>query len=213
MDDVTPMPPALPTRRRLRSKRGGPRAPALASGLVALAGLLAACGSSSPSASVARLGSQTASTSASAAAVAQAGSGAALNGGKLIAFSACMRSHGVPSFPDPTVSGDRTSLHVRVGPGSAIDPNSPQFQAAQKVCAPLRPQPSPAQAAQLQATALKFSACMRSHGEPSFPDPTFSGDTARLTIQAGSGVDPNSPQFQAAQRACQAFVPDKQDGP
>jgi hypothetical protein len=38
---------------------------------------------------------------------------------------------------------------------------------------------------------------MRSHGMPSFPDPTFvNGNIGQR------GIDPNSPQFQIAQKAC-----------
>ncbi len=69
--------------------------------------------------------------------------------------------------------------------------------------------PSPAQQAQMQAQALKFSACMRSHGVPSFPDPQFSGGHVGIRIQGGpgTGLDPRSPIFQAAQKACSAEVP------
>jgi hypothetical protein len=59
----------------------------------------------------------------------------------------------------------------------------------------------------MQAQALKFSSCMRSHGEPNFPDPTFSGGGVSLKISASSGIEPTSPQFQAAQKACQKNLP------
>jgi hypothetical protein len=48
----------------------------------------------------------------------------------------------------------------------------------------------------------RFSQCMRSHGEPQFPDPTAQG-----TFPLGAGMSTNSPQFQAAQQACKAFAP------
>ena len=54
------------------------------------------------------------------------------------------------------------------------------------------------------ATALKFAACMRSHGVPNFPDPTATGG---IQIQAGSGVDPQSPSFQSAQKSCFKLLP------
>jgi hypothetical protein len=50
-----------------------------------------------------------------------------------LAFSRCMRSHGVPNFPSPQISGGRISLKIG-GPSSGIDPQSPQFQKAQKAC-------------------------------------------------------------------------------
>jgi hypothetical protein len=113
-----------------------------------------------------------------------------------------MRSHGVPDFPDPV--GD--SLQLRASQGSDLDPTSPQFIAAQKACQSLQPgggKPGTVSAAQ-QAAALKYSACMRENGVPSFPDPTFSNGGAQLKI---TNIDPNSPQFVAAQKACQSLQP------
>jgi hypothetical protein len=50
-------------------------------------------------------------------------------------FSGCMRSHGVPNFPDPEFHQGGGGVRVRIGgKGSGIDPNSPQFKAAQKAC-------------------------------------------------------------------------------
>jgi hypothetical protein len=49
---------------------------------------------------------------------------------KLLAFSACMRAHGLKDFPDPSNGG----LQVRVGPGSDLDPNNPTVQTAQQAC-------------------------------------------------------------------------------
>ena len=58
--------------------------------------------------------------------------------------------------------------------------------------------------------ALAFSACMRKHGLPDFPDPQFlSGGRVALKISAGSGIDFQSAQFQAAQKACQGLLPGK----
>jgi hypothetical protein len=51
----------------------------------------------------------------------------------------CMRSHGVPNFPDPSVqSGPNGGIGIKLGgPGSGINPQSPAFQAAQKLCQPI----------------------------------------------------------------------------
>jgi hypothetical protein len=117
-------------------------------------------------------------------------------------FSQCMRSHGVSNFPDPQHNG---GLLLQAGPGTGIDPRSPAFESAQKTCQHLLPKgghPGPVSASQ-RAAALKFSQCMRSHGVPSFPDPTFSANGGvRLALKAGNGLDPRSPAFQAAQKAC-----------
>jgi hypothetical protein len=53
---------------------------------------------------------------------------------------------------------------------------------------------------------------MRAHGLPDFPDPVFSNGGARITIgggKKGGGLNPNSPVFQAAQKACQSLMPGK----
>ena len=42
-------------------------------------------------------------------------------------FSVCIRSHGVPGFPDPTVAQGGTAVGFKLG---NTDQNSPQFQAA-----------------------------------------------------------------------------------
>jgi hypothetical protein len=51
-----------------------------------------------------------------------------------LAFSKCMRAHGVTKFPDPQFSGGRTSLQIKGSPGSGLDPNSPTFKRAQQAC-------------------------------------------------------------------------------
>jgi hypothetical protein len=64
-----------------------------------------------------------------------------------------------------------------------------------------------ASAVSLNSRALAYVNCMRTHGEPNMPDPTFSGRHATLAITPSSGVDPTSPQFSAATKACQHLVP------
>ncbi len=123
-------------------------------------------------------------------------------------FAACIRAHGVANFPDPNSQGA-----IQIGPSSGIDPNSPRFQTAQQACQKLLPnggQPTPAQLARAQQHALAFSGCMRKHGLPDFPDPTFSGGGVGLKIHAGGAgndLNPNSTTFQAAQKACQGKLP------
>jgi hypothetical protein len=50
---------------------------------------------------------------------------------KLLKFSRCMRSHGIPDFPDPGSDG---SLSLQNHPGSDLDPRSSAFQSASKTC-------------------------------------------------------------------------------
>lgn len=178
----------------------------------------AGCGGGGASPSVASLG-RTTTTSSSESAAPPAGSAQSSGGANLVVklqngekFSQCMRSHGVPNFPDPSSNGA-----LSIGPSSGIDPSSPKFQHAQQTCQRLLPnggQPSPQQIEKMQKAALAFSACMRKHGLTDFPDPTFSGGGVQLRLRAGSGSDlnPSSPLFQAAQKACQGILPGKFGG-
>jgi len=190
--------------------------------LVAGTALLAgACGSSPAGQSVAHLGTTTTTHQAgSGSNGSQTGSGPGpgqaigIRGGgageeaDALAYAECMRAHGVPNFPDPNSQG---GFSIQGGPGSGIDPSSASFQAADKTCRHLLPnggQPTAAQQAQAMAQALRFSQCMRSHGVPDFPDPQAlpgGGIAIRIRARPGSGSDlnPQSPQFQAAQKACQ----------
>jgi hypothetical protein len=47
-------------------------------------------------------------------------------------FAACMRTHGVPDFPDPTQNG--TTVSIAVPPGGSVATGSPQFHSAQQAC-------------------------------------------------------------------------------
>jgi hypothetical protein len=177
--------------------------------LASLAITAAGCGGKPASTGVAQLPSSTTTTTSSE----NGGSPttAASKDRAIQRYASCMRSHGVPKFPDPKASSGGMSLTI--GPGSGVDPNAPQFKTAEKACHKLMPgggkAPSPAQQAKALAQMLKFSACMRAHGLPDFPDPTSSGGGIQLSIgsKKGSGLNPRSPLFQAAQKACQSVMP------
>jgi hypothetical protein len=174
---------------------------ALSAGLV-----LSACGGSA-SPGVVSLGSTTTTTAAP-----SLGGGAASNGlASAEKFSSCIRSHGILDFPDPVPGpGGGYGFKIRAGPGSDLDPNSPRFQAAQKACQKYAPPPpTPAERSRALAAALKFATCMRSHGAPNFPDPVQSSSGIQIKIGGGTGtgLSPNSPQFQAAQKACSSYLP------
>jgi hypothetical protein len=197
------------------------RASLLAGLVVALVSLVAAgCGGGSDPPSVASLGgSHTTTTSGGddsggSTSSGGGGFGLAMKSQDGREFSQCMRSHGVPNFPDPNARGDLT-----IGPSSGINPGSAKFQAALRACQKVLPnggQPTPQQLAKARQGALAFSACMRSHGVPDFPDPTFSsgggGIGIGVHISAGGDLNPQSPTFQAAQQACQGHLPFKGAG-
>ncbi|MGB7051389.1 MAG: hypothetical protein WBG41_07460 [Acidimicrobiales bacterium] len=212
------------SRGRFRLRRSG----AVVAVLVTTALMASACSSGSASPGVASLGtSQTSADhggsssdpsgaatsgapggpgSQSGGVIISGGSGSSSNG---LAFSQCMRSHGVASFPDPNSQGQ-----ISFGSGNGIDSQSPQFQSAQQACQKLLPnggQPTPAQQAQALAAALKMSQCMRAHGITDFPDPSTKGGGIQIKLNGGSGGDlnPQSPLFQSAQKACAKDLPGK----
>lgn len=117
------------------------------------------------------------------------------------AYSACMRSHGVPNFPDPDANGN---FALTITPGSGLDPNSATYKAADKACASLRPAGIANGGGNGgNSQLLKFSKCMRANGVPDFPDPQANGGL----IMGQGNVDPNSPQFKAAMQKCQSLLP------
>lgn len=126
---------------------------------------------------------------------------------KALAFARCMRSHGVPNFPDPG-SGGRINLQIQRTPNSTsvngVEVNGPAFQSAMQACRSYLPgggHPSAAQSAKMRAQALAMSRCMRTHGVPNFPDPQFQDGGAGIRL-SGTGIDPNSPAFKNAEKAC-----------
>jgi hypothetical protein len=126
----------------------------------------------------------------------------------------CMRAHGVPNFPDPSPGGG-----VKLTPASGIDPQSPSFQAAQRDCkqyAPAQGGP-PTMSATERQHAVVFAECMRSHGQPDFPDPTIGAVTPATTGRAlalrgmffavGPAFNPKSPAFKHAASSCGLRLP------
>jgi hypothetical protein len=123
-------------------------------------------------------------------------------------FAACMRSHGVPNFPDPSGGGDR----IQIGPNSGIDLLSPAVESAQQACKTLLPKgggPPPRPSAADERAGLAWAECVRKHGVPNFPDPSYSANSSApslvfrgLQFQVGPNFDPRSPAFRQAQAAC-----------
>lgn len=171
-----------------------PRASLLAAAALASGALATGCGESSGGPSGA------ASTSASTASAIESG----------VAFSRCIRSHGVTNFPDPKQVGADT---IQMSPHAA---GSPAFQSAAHSCQRLLPKGAPGPgppAADAQARLLKVSDCMRKHGISDFPDPTTSppANSAGNSGIIGNGgyylaipssIGTNAPAFERAAAAC-----------
>jgi len=126
-----------------------------------------------------------------------------------LTLSLCMHSHGIKSFPDPKSGAGGPSLELSTSPGNGtviadgITFSGPAFEAAAKACAKLLPgggAPPPPPTNQEKQQALEFAACMRKHGVPDFPDPTFSAGGGPKHPPAG--INPNSPAFEHAVTAC-----------
>jgi hypothetical protein len=159
------------------------------------------CGSGSNGPGVASTGSHSSTGS---------GSTTPSGHGSPLAYSRCMRAHGVPNFPDPTPQG-HGGFSISLPQG--VDPRSRQFQAADQACKSQMPggHLSPAQQQQAMAAGLRMSQCMRAHGIKDFPDPNGQGGIA-IKITPGSDLDPNNPQFKAANAACQHLLPGPKNG-
>jgi len=122
-----------------------------------------------------------------------------------VAFSHCMRSHGVPDFPDPTSRGGVP----KVTPQQVGVSNS-RFQVAQRACAQLL-QPTQAQVPQIMTGMLKFARCMRSHGVPNWPDP--STDRNGQPVFNISGINPDSPLVSNTANECTHLLVQTTAGP
>jgi hypothetical protein len=114
-----------------------------------------------------------------------------------------MRSHGVPTFPDPTSGGAIPKVGLQ-----QLGVTAARFQSAHAACDHLLPgggsRPSPAQVQYVKALGLRFARCVRGHGLPNFPDP---GSDGRIPDPATEGIDQGSPKFEAANRACGKYRP------
>ena len=131
-----------------------------------------------------------------------------------VAFSACMRTHGVPKFPDPLEGGalqktDPTTLGV----------STSQFQAATRSCLHLLPARvsnlaleqcqsagacTAAETQRLLNAGLSMARCMRAHGLPNWPDPAADplGRVAFPISIGRAGFDPRSPEMSSTENNC-----------
>jgi len=113
-----------------------------------------------------------------------------------VGFSRCMRTHGVPSFPDPGPGGyTRSGVNLR----------SPAVQSAMNECRRYLPETghSPSVPARVRHQELLLASCMRTNGVPNFPDPNANGD---IQFPVDSPI-PQSPAFRRAQNGpCKKYL-------
>jgi hypothetical protein len=117
-------------------------------------------------------------------------------------FAGCMQTHGVPDFPSAA------EPHAFK---NALNPSSPgaqshAFESAFTTCRHLLPNggvapaASPPSAAQV-AGYLAFARCIRSHGFPTFPDPSSTGELNHQMV-AAAGINLHQPAVLQAGDAC-----------
>ncbi len=139
-----------------------------------------------------------------------------------VAYSACMRAHGVPNFPDPASGGQlpKADAH-RLGVSSAA------LHASQQACRSELPNGGGTITAgsidqcmsasvcprdlvlQVLTEEQNFARCMRAHGVPNWPDasidaqgrPVFAISISKL------GFDPYSRQVWAQGNRCSHLMP------
>ena len=125
---------------------------------------------------------------------------------KALAYVQCMRSNGVPNFPDPRqFAGGNVKLAIH---GT---PSTPKVRSALNACGHLLP----AGRAQVEqetrqqlADELSFARCMRSHGVGDFPDPKAQGGLTVEMVEA-AGIDVHSA---AVLRVVQTCLPASHGG-
>jgi hypothetical protein len=188
-----------------------------AGALIALAGVtigVAACGGASGS-RVAQLGTTTSGQSSP-------GPGPPASSRSAVAYSTCMRSHGVSKYPDPTSSGDLPKVGLQ-----QLGVSSSRFSSAQATCRSVYPTGgslqqqearcgrnadcSPALVQQWLDADRKLARCMRSHGIPNFPDPTGGGPSGPYFPISKVGISDaasHAPEFMAKLSECGRLMGD-----
>jgi hypothetical protein len=132
-----------------------------------------------------------------------------------------MRSHGVPNFPDP---GSNDQVIPKADP-QQLGVSSSQLQAAMQACAHLIRPPTGETAQQQQETACAsagdcspaavqkwmsglrtLAQCLRSHGQPNWPDPVISSQGRNEGLPhfnyEQAGIDHHSSQVLAQVSHC-----------
>jgi hypothetical protein len=117
-----------------------------------------------------------------------------------IAFAQCMRTHGVPTFPDPGPSTNFAISGTPAGP-----PTTPSAK-AYDTCKHLLPSGSGSGNGSVTSQELReavaLAQCLRNHGEPSFPDPTVIDGSVNFAFTSVT-----SPQFRTAVKDCGSVIP------
>jgi hypothetical protein len=148
---------------------------------------------------------------------ASADAGGSSSSPSAVAYAACMRSRGVPDYPDPDSNG-----LLAKGGAQQFGVSDSAFQAAQRACQDLLPATGGSFMQQFQQCVSgvcpqalvqealtkqrKFAQCMRRHGIPSFPDPGIGPNGAPYFPASEAGLShqyTHSSGFRSKEEACQ----------
>lgn len=119
---------------------------------------------------------------------------------RALAYTGCMRSHGVPDFPAPKPGPEGTLIFPLNPPAGMLA--SPRYDPAFRAClkrAVIGARPARYRAIALNA--LKQAECMRRHGIASYPSPAALNGGLHVP-DTTIGLDTHTPQFQVAGKAC-----------
>jgi hypothetical protein len=121
---------------------------------------------------------------------------------RALAYSRCMRSHGVPDFPILKQGPGGSLIHPVSPPAGML--SAPGYDAAFRACLNLAVigGGSPARYRAIALKGLKQAECMRVHGITDFPSPGAIDGGLHVPDFTAIGVDPHTLQFHAAARAC-----------
>jgi hypothetical protein len=141
-----------------------------------------------------------------------------------VGYSHCIRSHGVPGYPDPGAGGTLPKVSAQ-----RLGVSSSRLQAAQTACQHLLPSNGgtlnaesfrqcmlagdcpPALVRQAMTEMLRFSRCMRAHGVANWPDPSI-GSQGRpafdLSAHGFSEQQAHSPWLTRKSNECGYEMPD-----
>lgn len=146
------------------------------------------------------------------------------NSPSAVAYSQCIRSHGVPNFPDPPGNGQAPKASAQ-----QLGVSGSQLQAAEAACQGLYPDNvgsagvltkdslgqceetgdcPPALVQEAMSALRTYARCMRSYGLPNWPDPTIDSEgRPGFDLVHVTGFDPNSSQTSNVMQECYHVMP------
>jgi hypothetical protein len=130
---------------------------------------------------------------------------------QLLAFSHCVRRHGVPNFPDPQPGASNSKFPT----ARRLGISSTRLSTAENACEHLLPAGTddqfPATEVQVLLTGmLRFSQCMRHHGVLNWPDPSTDSEGRPLFLLSAHGFtrqQARSPRIMHMEQQCQHLLP------